>query len=328
MWADGDFCSLSRPQPNAQSVWQWLLTGPNTVAIPGVVIAKPEAIAVYYGWYDDPSECSSDDVEKISSTFGRTFAATFWRTFSALLELTDRGMAKVDCMAGLIFLPKAIRAGRECNRPRNPNAVRTWSRAWPEVPECGLKDEIWQALRSYMEWCDNVARKKPSTFVETFESTFPRTLRSTLLRQEQESGTGRNTHARSRKSAQAVAAKDYSDDAYRIADYLKAKIVKQQPGHVLRLATHWTEALRQRWAMHADRMTRIDQRPVAKTKTLIDWVFGDQGGREARFVVESTESLRKKWDKLMRASNEAKSHKAKSEPYAPERTIINPRGES
>lgn len=39
MWVDDKFCRLSRPQPNAQTLWKYLLTGPHSTSVPGLFLA-------------------------------------------------------------------------------------------------------------------------------------------------------------------------------------------------------------------------------------------------------------------------------------------------
>lgn len=109
--------------------------------------------------------------------------------------------------------------------------------------------------------------------------------------------------------------------AYRAADYLRNAIVEANPTHSLsRDKGHgaWTTARRQKWAQELDRMFRLDGqheeqgqmvpgRPRLRFKQLVDWLFREDqvGMGEARFVVESAASLRKKWDKLDRAYERA-----------------------
>ncbi len=122
MWGDRKFCELSKPKPNGQSLWFFLLTGKYTINIPGIVIAKPAEMAGYLDW---PLEA-----------FRKAFA-----------EPLAKGMAKADQKAGLVWLPKAPRH----NKPISPNVVRSWRKTWDMVPECDLKVEIYQSLRSFCE---------------------------------------------------------------------------------------------------------------------------------------------------------------------------------
>lgn len=113
LWSSGDFLSLSKPKPNAQSLFLHLLTGEHTTAIPGVICAGKAALAEAIGW-----------------------SLTDWsRCFS---ELESRGMAVADWEARLVYLPAAL----SHNEPANPNTVRSWRNEWQMVRACPLRDRI------------------------------------------------------------------------------------------------------------------------------------------------------------------------------------------
>ena len=56
-------------------------------------------------------------------------------------------MAKADWEAGLVWVPNAV----SHNRPESPNVVRSWRTMWLEIPECALKAEAFQHLKSFTE---------------------------------------------------------------------------------------------------------------------------------------------------------------------------------
>jgi hypothetical protein len=125
IWADDRFMRLSTPQPNAQSLFLYLLTGPHTTCIPGVIVAGEASLAEALGW---PME-------------------GFREAFRELLaEGSDDGHAHplvmADLRSRLIFLPRAARH----NQPENPNVVKSWKIQWSEVPECDLKVTVWNTL--------------------------------------------------------------------------------------------------------------------------------------------------------------------------------------
>lgn len=130
MWADEKFRRLSKPKPNGQSLWQWLITGPRTTQIPGIVLGTPEELAAALRWPLDRHPGS------LEPAFRDAFA-----------EVLREGMAKADSEAGLVWLPKAP----EHNKPESPNGVRSWRTAWDDVPECALKGEAWRALKGFTE---------------------------------------------------------------------------------------------------------------------------------------------------------------------------------
>jgi hypothetical protein len=80
---DGKFRSLSRPQPNAQTLWIYLLCGERTTTFPGLVIGRAAVMADDLGW----------SVEAFLEAFA---------------EVSGKGMAKVDWEAGIVLLPKAL----------------------------------------------------------------------------------------------------------------------------------------------------------------------------------------------------------------------------
>ena len=136
MYGDEKFMTLSAPEPNAQSLWFYLLTGPETTGFPGVIHAGPVAIAEALKWIDKP----------------------FREPFN---ELFFKGMLRMDENARLIFLPN----GFKHNPPANPNVVKGWGKLFNELPECELKTVIYQTLKDFLVTFD-----KP--FMESFDKSF------------------------------------------------------------------------------------------------------------------------------------------------------------
>ena len=50
VWRDEKFTSLSKPKPNAQSLWLHLLTTPLLGTLPGAIVAGRAALAEELGW--------------------------------------------------------------------------------------------------------------------------------------------------------------------------------------------------------------------------------------------------------------------------------------
>ena len=122
LWGDEKFRLLSAPKPNAQSLWLFLLCGPQTRAVPGLFSAGEAALAEMLAW----------------SVVGFRKA---WR------ELDQAEMVKADWAARLVWIPKALRH----NPPESPNVVRSWRATVDEMPECSLKTEAVATLRSDTE---------------------------------------------------------------------------------------------------------------------------------------------------------------------------------
>jgi hypothetical protein len=121
MWNDEGFRALSPPQPNGQSLWQRLLSGPELTNVPGCIPTFDAGLARALRW---PLE-------------------GFLKAFD---EVSAQGMAKADWEAGLIWVPNAIKH----NQPESPNVVLSWQTAWEELPECDLKVEAWHHLHSWL----------------------------------------------------------------------------------------------------------------------------------------------------------------------------------
>lgn len=121
IWGDEKFSSLSSMPPSAQGLWLFLLAYPAQDAIPGVYRAGRASMAEQLDW-------SVDD---------------FDRCFNEIAEL---GMAAADWSAKLVWLPNAARF----NPPESPNVVIWWSKFWPEIPECTMKMQIYDALRTHV----------------------------------------------------------------------------------------------------------------------------------------------------------------------------------
>jgi hypothetical protein len=122
IWGDERFRALSAPNPNAQSLWIYLLTGPHTNTIPGLFPAGKAALAEALKWSRSGFE-------------------------GAFKEITEQGMAKADWEARVVWIPKAIRH----NEPESPDVVRGWRTNLAEIPECDLKREAMRELGSHLK---------------------------------------------------------------------------------------------------------------------------------------------------------------------------------
>lgn len=121
MWNDEHFRALSQPKPSAQFLWMYLLTGPPTIAAPGVVRATRGGLADELGW-------SAKDFDRC------------WT------EIESAHMGVVDWKAGVIFLPNAA----FYNPPAGMNAIKTWARSLEHIVECDLKRRIINHLLRYL----------------------------------------------------------------------------------------------------------------------------------------------------------------------------------
>jgi len=83
-----------------------------------------------------------------------------------------------------------------------------------------------------------------------------------------------------------------SDSALRAAEYLKDKILSQDPGQPL--ATSWTEPKKTAWAKKLDLLHGKDKQAWPDIRAAIDWLFGTDN----TFVVLSARSLRDKFGNI------------------------------
>ena len=118
--ADDKFPSLSRAEPNAQTLFLFLLTGPHTTSLPGLSVCGIGTIAEVLRW-----------------PFGGVDAC--------MAELVAAGMIKFDRARRVVYLPNALRY----NAPDNPNVVRGYARHFSMIPPSPLKMEFWSRLKAH-----------------------------------------------------------------------------------------------------------------------------------------------------------------------------------
>jgi hypothetical protein len=166
MWGDREVLRLSRPQPNGQSLWVYLLAGPATGIIPGAYRLREGGLADELGW----------TVEGFREAFAEVSGEAFRHGFR---HGAEKPLAKADWAAGMVWVPKAIKH----NPPQSIHVVSSWKVAWDELPECDLKLEAYQGLRAYLEGMSK-------GFVKAFDEAIPKPSwkpsRKALAIQEQE----------------------------------------------------------------------------------------------------------------------------------------------
>lgn len=121
-WTDEKFCALSPMPPSGQGLWLYLLTGPRTCIVPGLLMAGRAAMAEELGW---PQEA-----------FDEAFAEAF-----------QLGMVKADWKARLVWLPNAL---RESNKPESLNVAIAWRKEFNLLPNCDLKRAAGDAIRVFL----------------------------------------------------------------------------------------------------------------------------------------------------------------------------------
>jgi hypothetical protein len=122
MHNDERYQQLSRPKPNGQSLWCYLLHGPRTIVVPGLL---PINLGL-----------ASDDMRWPPAGTRRA-----WH------EIATLGMARADFDAPLIWLPNAPKH----NAPASPNVVNAWRVAFDDLPSCDLKNEAAETFEAFLE---------------------------------------------------------------------------------------------------------------------------------------------------------------------------------
>lgn len=121
VWTDEETTAEGLPPPHPFTLWQYLLTSPFSLRVPGVIVAGRAAMAEALDW----------DVED----FDRCFAP--WE---------GRGMAMADWRARLVYLPKALLQPE--NQPAAPPTAIMWRRELANAPECTLLRRIVADVRA------------------------------------------------------------------------------------------------------------------------------------------------------------------------------------
>lgn len=146
IWNDRKFRPLS---DDAKLVLFFLLTNPSLTAV-GAMRGTIPGMAAEMAW----------DQKRFQKAFG---------------ELSKNGMANHDETACFVGLPNFLKY----NRPDNPNQLKAWLGAWDMLPECPLKDQLFQRLRRLAE---QLGEQFAKPFTELFEGGLP----NGMANQEQE----------------------------------------------------------------------------------------------------------------------------------------------
>ena len=161
MWGDEKFLRLSPLPPSGQSLWIYLLAGPFSNRI-GIFKAGEMALAEELQW--EPK--------------------AFRKAFQ---EVIDEGLIKVSPKDRLVFIPNFIKI----NRPLFPNVVLSWKREWKIIPECPLKLEAWETIKSLLDDHDKAFVKAfimacPKPFIKPLPKDTPKDTPIQEQEQEQE----------------------------------------------------------------------------------------------------------------------------------------------
>ena len=142
LWGDAKFNALSKAEPNAQTLWIYLLTGPHTSGFPGLSSTGKAALAERLRW----------DYVKFEECFQ---------------ELLDSNLIKYDSDNFIIWIPNSIKY----HSPESPNVIKYWKKCFEELPESSLKDEAIQEVKAFLEAFSKALAK---AFEEAFKEALPK----------------------------------------------------------------------------------------------------------------------------------------------------------
>ena len=122
MWVDGKFRRLSKPQPNATSLFLYLLTAYECSSVPGLILVYPEVIARRFDWKPADVRCVAQG-------------------------LISEKMIEVDWELGLWFIRNRLRY----KWPDSSKNVQGWVKTLAQLPDCALK---WRAIHKLINDLD------------------------------------------------------------------------------------------------------------------------------------------------------------------------------
>lgn len=117
IWGDEKFSSLSKPQPNAQSLFIYLISSRQNSSLPSVFYGGVGSVSEALAWnYDETKKCFE--------------------------ELCINELIKFDSRCQIVWIKNALKY----NFPGSINSIKGLRNVINEIPECELKSEIIQSL--------------------------------------------------------------------------------------------------------------------------------------------------------------------------------------
>lgn len=165
VWSDEKFRELSALPPSGQSLWLYLILGPQTTNIPGLFESSEVAMADRLGWSLEAFREAFREVSREALPEG-------------CLDPQKQPMAKADWKARLVWLPNAL----QYNRPESPNVVVSWGTVFDELPECDIKREAYQSLKAFAEGLGEAYSK---AFDKAFRKPSPKAMPNQKQEQKQ-----------------------------------------------------------------------------------------------------------------------------------------------
>jgi len=270
-WTDAKIRAISWPPPNGLTLWHYLLSGPRTIAIPGVVVAREAIMA--------------DDLRWPLEGFREAFAEVF-----------ARGLVEVDVDAGLVVLAKALIDAegrpRKTAVPQSANVVIAWAKAWQDVPDCDLKNRT--LLERLGKFCGLVSPKIAKAFGEAFREAIAKASPTQDTGSRKQEAGGKKIPRAPAKPSQPRVVVAPDPDAFLLADLLRGAVLAAKPNHRIGDDGSW-QPTRRAWAKTLAGTLR--RRPRPQLEAAIGFLQS-QVGQPYAFVVESARSLDEKLDKI------------------------------
>lgn len=144
IWTDENFRNLSRSRGDAQTLFLYLLTCSENGMIPGIINITKGGLASRLGW-------DISTLEKHFAELGECYANVKpildfknLKDFSENFKISY--FSKADWDVGLVFVPMSLFD----NPPHNLNVVKSWIYAWNDIPDCSLKIEISEIIKTFL----------------------------------------------------------------------------------------------------------------------------------------------------------------------------------
>jgi hypothetical protein len=190
MWGDEKFRALSPVPACGQGLWFFLLTGPHTLSIPGLSTVGRAAMAEQLKWSE----------EAFDKAFGEALA---------------QGMVKADWEARVVWVPNGIKH----NKPESPNVVLSWGDQFDLIPECALKREAYEAIKTSVYALGEAYEK---AFDKAFKKPSGKTLPKPMPNQEQEQEQEQEKNPSSEPSGSDQSASDEDSPTAKVDQGLEA----------------------------------------------------------------------------------------------------------
>ena len=181
----------------------------------------------------------------------------------AFMEAFREGFVKHDERHLVILIPNFLKY----NPPSNPNVLKGWKKIWIEIPECKLKYEWYQILKS-------LTKGFGKGFNEALWEALPKGPLKGMPIQEQEQEQYHKTYSP-------------NSNEFRLSNFLLSLIKERNPDY--------KQPNLQVWSKHIDLMIRIDKRPIHEIESIIQSCQQDLFWQNN---ILSTEKLRKQYDQL------------------------------